>query len=850
MNAAQRTGSSLRPAALTLAAALLGVVGCGGGGSEPPASPTNSAPSVALAGLNANQTFAAGAEILLRVDVADADGTVNKVEFFEGDTKLGEAMAAPFEYRWVGATTGSHTVIAKATDNGGMIATSGSLTVNVDPPVVPNAVPTVAVIAPTNAFKTNAPASLTWVAQAADSDGTVASVEFFRVDPAAIVLDDTTRVGTGTFNAATSAYELQTTNWAAGSHTVVARVTDDDGATATSATVQVIVNALPSVAFVAPTDLSSFVAGANITLRVAASDADGSIAKVEFFVDGNATPLGQGVQGTPGGNYELTWNAVPFGAHTIEARATDNDGTMQSTSISIGVDAPPAVSLAAPTVSGNNAPATITLVATATDSDGTIASVTFKNNGVDVGIGVRQGLSNDYQLVLANRPAGAYAFTATAVDDDGLSRTSDSSSVTVQPNLPPTVNVTSPASFPLPDAVVLTANAADSDGIAKVEFYSGAVKLGEDATAPYAFTWNGVAAGDYTVKARAIDNYGSQTDSAPMAVTVIPDPVGMWSTLIASQKAGFTQVPDREVGDPGVDAVEVLTAIGPNAVIPKFQPAMAGAVRALADFTPTTISATPQACPGGGTVLVSDNPATGQPDDLRYEYDACVVGAYTITGGTDYPHTDNTTVPPTVRNIGSAATYIPGPTGFKLVLEGVKVSGNGAPTTDAEAYPRNALVYSFADCTGTGIAKSCMTNLDVNALWGNAFGWVGYSNAGTPWPWTDDPYTLNGVFRDQHCPPDPALPNLGRDQCLANPPAARHIRYQAMTNVSGRAIVYGSNGYSVVTRLAPAAGKERVSIVRTITVATPGYPLGTSAAAVYECTVGASSGDWSCTPAP
>ena len=846
---AQRTGSSFRPAALTLAGALFAVAGCGGGGSEPPATPTNSAPSVTLAGANANQIFAAGAEIVLRADVTDADGTVSKVEFFESDTKLGEATAAPFEFRWVGATTGTHTIIARATDNGGAISMSGSLTVNVDPPVVPNAVPTITIVAPANASGSNAPATLTWVAQANDSDGTIANVEFFRVDPAAVVLDATTRIDTGTFNAATSAYELQTSNWAAGSHTVVARATDDDGATATSATVQVIVNALPSVAFVSPSAGSEHLPGAVITLRVSAGDADGSIAKVEFFVDGNATALGLGVQGVPGADYEFTWGGVPFGPHTIEARATDNSGAMQSTSITIGIDSPPSVSLAAP-VASVNAPATITLSASAIDSDGTIASVTFRNNGVLVGTGVRQGLGNDYQLVLANQPAGSYAFTATATDDDGATSTTDSQSLTVQPNVPPTVSVTSAASFPLPDAVVLTATAADTDGIAKVEFYSGATKLGEATSAPYALTWVGVAAGDYTVTARAIDNYGSQTTSAPMAVTVIPDPVGMWSTLITAQKAGFTQLPNREVGDTGVDAVEVLTAIGPNAVIPKFQPAMAAAVRALADFTPTTISPTPQACPGGGTVLVSDDASTAQPDDLRYEYDACVVGAYTVTGGTDYPHTDNTTVPPTVRNIGSAAALIPGANGFKLVLEGVKVSGNGAPGADAEGYPRNAFVYSTANCTGTGIAKTCMTNLDVVAVWGTDLSWSGYSNAGTPIPWTDDAYTLGGVFRSHYCPPDNAQPNQGRDLCLANPPAARHIRFQAMTNVSGRAIVYGDNGYSVVTRLAPAAGKERVSVVRTITVATPGYPLGTSAAAVYECTVGASSGDWSCTPAP
>ena len=59
----------------------------------------------------------------------------------------------------------------------------------------------------------------------------------------------------------------------------------------------------------------------------------------------------------------------------------------------------------------------------------------------------------------------------------------------------------------------LAATASDSDGtVAKVEFFNGATKLGEDTTAPYSFTWSGVAAGTYTVTARATDDLGFSDD--------------------------------------------------------------------------------------------------------------------------------------------------------------------------------------------------------------------------------------------------------------------------------------------------------------------------------------------------
>ncbi len=96
--------------------------------------------------------------------------------------------------------------------------------------------------------------------------------------------------------------------------------------------------------------------------------------------------------------------------------------------------------------------------------------------------------------------------------------------VSVQGNSPPTVTLTQPANgatFTAPATVNLAATASDTDGtVAKVEFFNGANKLGEDATAPYGFTWSGVAAGSYTVTARATDNLGASTTSAPSTITV------------------------------------------------------------------------------------------------------------------------------------------------------------------------------------------------------------------------------------------------------------------------------------------------------------------------------------------
>ncbi|MBK8808462.1 MAG: carbohydrate-binding protein [Bacteroidales bacterium] len=88
----------------------------------------------------------------------------------------------------------------------------------------------------------------------------------------------------------------------------------------------------------------------------------------------------------------------------------------------------------------------------------------------------------------------------------------------------PEVNITAPtatSAFSAPATITITANATDSNGsIAKVEFYNGTTKLGEDASSPYSYSWTDVAAGSYSITAKATDNAGNSTTSAAIAVKV------------------------------------------------------------------------------------------------------------------------------------------------------------------------------------------------------------------------------------------------------------------------------------------------------------------------------------------
>jgi hypothetical protein len=95
----------------------------------------------------------------------------------------------------------------------------------------------------------------------------------------------------------------------------------------------------------------------------------------------------------------------------------------------------------------------------------------------------------------------------------------------VSSNIPPNVTLTSPATgavFVATSTVNLAADATDLDGaVYKVEFFSGATKLGEDTTAPFSFAWMSVPAGLQTLRAIATDDSGLVRTSAPVSITVV-----------------------------------------------------------------------------------------------------------------------------------------------------------------------------------------------------------------------------------------------------------------------------------------------------------------------------------------
>jgi hypothetical protein len=91
-------------------------------------------------------------------------------------------------------------------------------------------------------------------------------------------------------------------------------------------------------------------------------------------------------------------------------------------------------------------------------------------------------------------------------------------------NEAPSVRLTAPANgmtYTAPAAVTLQSAASDADGtVTQVAFYHGSSLIGTDRTAPYAFSWTNVPAGNYSVTAVARDNAAATKTSSPVKVVV------------------------------------------------------------------------------------------------------------------------------------------------------------------------------------------------------------------------------------------------------------------------------------------------------------------------------------------
>lgn len=94
-------------------------------------SPTNQAPSISIVSPAANSTFTPPASFQLAANATDADGSISKVEFYQGTTLLCTATLAPYTCDVSSLPSGTYNYTARAYDNENAITVSSTIAINV-----------------------------------------------------------------------------------------------------------------------------------------------------------------------------------------------------------------------------------------------------------------------------------------------------------------------------------------------------------------------------------------------------------------------------------------------------------------------------------------------------------------------------------------------------------------------------------------------------------------------------------------------------------------------------------------------------------------------------------------------
>ncbi|MBN1386921.1 MAG: hypothetical protein JW965_00655 [Bacteroidales bacterium] len=177
---------------------------------------------------NGSKFYETNNDITIIADASDPDGSVTKVEFFQGSTKLGEKTSSPWSYRWNNVPVGSYSIWARAHDNRQATANSQTVSVSVEA-VTSNQPPYIAITSPTNGTKYIEPnTDFTITANANDPDGSIVKVEFFQGN---------TKLG----EKASPPWSYRWNDPPVGNYSIWARAHDNDGASANSPPVSVIV---------------------------------------------------------------------------------------------------------------------------------------------------------------------------------------------------------------------------------------------------------------------------------------------------------------------------------------------------------------------------------------------------------------------------------------------------------------------------------------------------------------------------------------------------------------------------------------------------------------------------------
>jgi hypothetical protein len=466
-----------------------------------------------------------GSVITLRSTVQGFVSGPEGVVFYVNGEPVGTAGTAPFNLDWVANLSGPTTFFATArqTLDGGSVVTTASpvyfrnLQAN-NPPQITGFSYTYSGQDATTKPNPLLGESLRFTV-AVEDDGPIQRVELLRNGES---------VGTSAQTA--SPYEIVNLPPALGTYLYTVVVTDKAGAQTQSAAplaVTVTRGAHPQVAVTAPLADQTFLPGSVVRLRATASDSDGVISALRFFVNG--LPVGAVLTAPP---FEVDFTATTPGDYLVTAEATDNSSNTSLAANRRFVVVPDNAPVF--TAFGNDLPGSfarlnqpIRWTIQAADDYGVVRVQLFRNSSL-----VSQPSDGEVPTEVVNTPPniGKFTYFAEALDSGGNITRSASTEIEVTRGTAPNVQITQPlgsigGAIGTPVTIRASATAASEPAgvpagrVVKVEFYANSQKIGEAASAPYLATFTPAAEALYIITAVATSDTGLTATSNELRIT-------------------------------------------------------------------------------------------------------------------------------------------------------------------------------------------------------------------------------------------------------------------------------------------------------------------------------------------
>jgi hypothetical protein len=438
--------------------------------------------------------------VLVTTTVSVPSGSVTNVEFWVDGLKFGQDSTQPFSATWSNVVGGVHRLTAVARDNSGIVYTSSPVTIASPMTLVSTGAVWKYLDNGSNQgtnwtgrdFNDSAWAS--GPAQLGYGDGDEATVIGFGGVP------DEKHITTYFRH---TIFITGATNYT----NLIFGVKRDDGAV-------VYVNGVDVARFNMPSGVINYQ-----TPGTAAGD-DGT---VYYPATIPASRLVEGV------------NVIAVEVHQDSQTGDDLSFDLQLLGGLYPRNDPPVVAITSPAPEAPFlAPPSITLTASATDSNGRVVKVSFYNGDTFLG----ESLTSPYSFVWNNPPTGRYLIRAIAVDDLGSGASSESVPVNVfESSGAPIARILTPGNGTVVEGPITLAAIAEAhalNSIASVELRANDVVFATLTQPPFSTQWN-APFGSNRVTAVAVDSTGRRGTSEVVNVTVTIPPTNTVAPSIAAR---------------------------------------------------------------------------------------------------------------------------------------------------------------------------------------------------------------------------------------------------------------------------------------------------------------------------